>query len=509
MTHMNRRGDVAAVFYLLVVLSILSFSCVVKAQPSGARTVISQNLLNAAVAAEVPPLIQKFNGYTLPDLSGENQEGPIDVHWTLTDITLANPTVGALGVAFVAPANGEVAVENAAIVVNAAWSYYFWTGWKNSDHGTVQLTFSSVDVGIEVQASDVGGKGYITLVTDGLDLGDCSISLSGGASWLYDLFKSVIVDEIKNGASQAFNSGVPQAIAEANTKLQAQPMYKDEAEAGVGLNYMLTEQPAVTTAGYLTVSTMSAFYPISVGPSAQPPFEPSVTLPYIFNSQDIQVFLSDYTINSIGWALFEEGKLNYTIKPSDLPAADQKYLNTSEYKLLLSRLYRDFPNMEINLKVECETWPDIKISGSDGISFYLPVPIAWEVVQPNGTLAEAFVIGVDVYSQVTGYFNTSTNTIQGSLGDLSINITLVSSNIGTFSVGLISSIVNIAIKSTIIPKINDILQKGYPLPALPDGVTLQNPTLVVNDGYVSVGVDLAFAGEPLKTEKESRIHIQQ
>jgi len=59
------------------------------------------------------------------------------------------------------------------------------------------------------------------------------------------------------------------------------------------------------------------------------------------------------------------------------------------------------------------------------------------------------------------FFETVTNnSIQGSLGDLSINITLVSSNIGTFSVGLISSIVNVAIKSTVIPKINDILQKG-------------------------------------------------
>jgi len=70
----------------------------------------------------------------------------------------------------------------------------FQTGWKNSDSGTVQLTFSSVDVGVEVQASEVGSKGYLTLVTDGLDLGDCSISLSGGASWLYDLFKVPTVD---------------------------------------------------------------------------------------------------------------------------------------------------------------------------------------------------------------------------------------------------------------------------------------------------------------------------
>lgn len=46
---------------------------------------------------------------------------------------------------------------------------------------------------------------------------------------------------------------------------------------------------------------------------------------------------------------------------------------------------------------------------------------------------------------------------------------------------------------------------GYPLPALPDGVSLQNPTLVVNDGYVSVGLDLAFAG--LSSAAAAKIQI--
>jgi len=47
---------------------------------------------------------------------------------------------------------------------------------------------------------------------------------------------------------------------------------------------------------------------------------------------------------------------------------------------------------------------------------------------------------------------------------------------------------------------------GYPLPALPDGVSLQNPTLVVNDGYVSVGLDLAFAGVPAGTSAKININ---
>lgn len=127
-------------------------------------------------------------------------------------------------------------------ITNRRLAYYFWTGWKNSDHGTVTLSFTGIALVslsffltaqfammmmtpmmtnashsrfvLEFTVVVSNGAPQVVLQTSAINTGDCSISLSGGASWLYDLFKSIIVTEIQNGVKDAFNNDIP----EVNTK---------------------------------------------------------------------------------------------------------------------------------------------------------------------------------------------------------------------------------------------------------------------------------------------------
>jgi hypothetical protein len=293
------------------------------------------------------------------------------------------------------------------------------------------------------------------LVQDGIDLGDCSITLSGGASWLYDLFKSIIVKEITNGVESAFDTGIPQAIAQANTLLGSQSMVLQPPDIStfVGLDYNLTDQPNVPSAGFLTVSALGTFYPKNLDPIQFPPFEPSVTLPQIFNAQDAQVLVSDYALNSFGWAMWTAGALNRVITASEVPAAEQKYFNTEAYRFLLNRLYTAYPDTPLQISVSPLVWPSLNVSGSEGVVLSYTLPFTWSAVQTNGTIDPCFTIDVGLTADVSISFNTTANKIQGSLQTLSVNLTLAQSEIGTFSVDLISDIVNAALKSVILPKI--------------------------------------------------------
>lgn len=76
-------------------------------------------------------------------------------------------------------------------------------------------------------------------------------------------------------------------------------------------------------------------------------------------------------------------------------------------------------------------------------------------------------------------------TLIGNLTFLGVNFTLFSSNIGPFDVTILDKLINALFESGIVPAINDILKKGFPLPVVP-GLTFVNPNVAYNNHYLSV-----------------------
>lgn len=92
--------------------------------------------------------------------------------------------------------------------------------------------------------------------------------------------------------------------------------------------------------------------------------------------------------------------------------------------------------------------------------------------------------------------------LAGKINDLSPNVTLLWSDVGTIPVSLLSSGVK-ALIDTLVPIANSYLASGFPLPTFP-GLTLVNPKIGYGDHYMYMSSSLTY--KPLivgRTAKES------
>lgn len=81
------------------------------------------------------------------------------------------------------------------------------------------------------------------------------------------------------------------------------------------------------------------------------------------------------------------------------------------------------------------------------------------------------------------------------VGELSVDkllLKLKHSDIGNFSVESLQSIMNYVVPSAVLPKVNERLQKGFPLP-LPTHVQLLNLLLQSHQDFLLFGADVHYS----------------
>ena len=128
--------------------------------------------------------------------------------------------------------------------------------------------------------------------------------------------------------------------------------------------------------------------------SLSPPFT-LTTIPTQVNFDLIQLIISQYTYNSLGWALYEAGSLNFTIPLG----------TTNDFRLIIPSLYRAFPGDQLQAEIVGLTYPSITLSSASGLTFEFAPYMYWNVVQ-NGTSQNAFVLllEIEVVVDVCFYF---------------------------------------------------------------------------------------------------------
>jgi len=67
-------------------------------------------------------------------------------------------------------------------------------------------------------------------------------------------------------------------------------------------------------------------------------------IPDIPSLTDIQVMLSDYTLNSLSCAVYTGGLLNIVLNSTTAPKDFPIQFNTSVFSLILPQLYNAYPN---------------------------------------------------------------------------------------------------------------------------------------------------------------------
>lgn len=242
----------------------------------------------------------------------------------------------------------------------------------------------------------------------------------------------------------------------------------------------------------LTQSPDTAVFLAADNTDADPPFV-LTDLPSQVTNQTFQAVLSQYTVETLGWALWDAGSLNVTIP----------FGTTNDFRLLIPDLYRTFPDAPLEVTLACLAYPIVEFSASDGIEVNVAPYMYWNVLQSNGTEANAFTLIVETQAQLQLFFDET--SLHGNLAVPTLNLILESSNIGDFSLFSLNAAIQTVVNVVLVPAVNAVLGEGIPAPVIA-GFTFDDPAIVFLDdsyAYFSTGFQVPALNQTTAMQPKS------
>ncbi|EPY78321.1 lipopolysaccharide-binding protein precursor [Camelus ferus] len=206
------------------------------------------------------------------------------------------------------------------------------------------------------------------------------------------------------------------------------------------------------------------------------------------HSRMVYFAISDYAFNTASLAYHEVGYLNFSITDDMVPPNSNLRLTTKSFRAFAPRLARKYPNMNLELQGAMVSAPSLNFSPGN-ISSAPQMEVEAFVLLPNSIREPVFRLGVATNVSATLTFNTS--KITGFLEPRKIQVELKESKVGVFSVEMLEALLNYYILNTLYPKVNDKLEKGFPLPLLKQ-IELYDPVLQIHKDFLFLGANVQY-----------------
>ena len=463
---------------------------------TGVSGSVATPALGAVLTSVLPFVEAEVTSMSIPGTSG-SQDG---FDYELKDIHCSSFTIAASSVTSAPGAGLTIALGGMALQCSADWNFklHIWPH-KPSGSGTVDIsvTGTSATLGVLVTAAAL----HPQMQTSSVDFAVGSINLTFHGSildWLLNLFKGYIEDRIKSGLTSAFSTAIATVIAkQIDPALAAMPMAIPLSHAPPPYNtnevrFGLTDNPTFTAA-YMAVDLQGDVVPIA--DQRDPPIAPPALPPWTAASADyaVQLQLSSYTPESALYAFYTAGALSWLLPPADLPLG----LNTTAgYALIAPGLPAAYPGRPVEMNVSFASLPNITFSPS-GIAVAALLRLDWIVPPVNGSapvaafslLAQTDFSGAIVARAANGTAQPA--ALVASIAYINSTLTTLNSIVGPVNTPLLQALVDDVFAGVIVPIVNALIATGLPLPQI-DGVTLVNPAVIYNNGFVTVATNFTF-----------------
>jgi len=476
---------------LLLFTLLLCFTNIFCQSPGVILTMGNSSFANG-LSYQLPNLLTSyFENITIPEISGTTREFLLfEITYNLTQIFVESFTIGSVSIEFIT--NGlEINLYDVDCTATAQWSYVDQTLIiiHVAGSGNATMSFSGGTYQMQLLIEEKNGQPYLNLKKSDLELKNFNLELDAyAAPWFYDFFNFIISPIVKNEIESVTEGIIQQLIDDTNNVISKVPLVFPLIK-GIGFDWSLLEDFDTTSSpGFGTFFTAGYFVPLAK-PSLVPPFA-SNTLPSQVNFDLVQLIISQYTYNSLGWALYEAGSLNFTIPLG----------TTNDFRLIIPSLYRAFPDDQLKADIVGLTWPSITLSSASGLTFEFAPYMYWNVVQ-NGTLQNAFVLLLQIEAVVDLSFGNA-GLLHGKVTVPTFDMSLFSSNIGQFSLLQLEIAFNTLINVIILPTINILLSQGINLPPI-HGIELLNPQLEFGDGFMFIATSIQHVSNTTTVTSDS------
>ncbi|XP_018413171.1 PREDICTED: bactericidal permeability-increasing protein [Nanorana parkeri] len=420
----------------------------------------------------------------IPDFSGSAHSPVGKIKYSFYGMAIRNFQLPTSQISPVPNVGLKLSISGAFIEISGKWRVKAKLHISFSGGFDVKMQGLSISVGLQL-GSDGEGRPTIAPSDCSCHISGVSVHVSGKFGWLVDLFKH----NVENALRKAIEGQICPLVKNAITSklepiLQTLPVTA-KIDKVAAIDYSLTGPPPVTS-DCVDVQLKGEFFEMSH--RTPPPFSPpSLSLPSEHNLM-IYFGISDYLFNTAGFVYHSAGKLIFNVTDNMIPKDFSIRLNTSSFGTLIPQLSKMYPDMLMKLKISSNSAPFLDIKPGN-VTISPNMDIQAYVILPNASLAPAFLLNVT--TTALAKVAVSSGRIVGNLELSRIQMDLKHSDVGPFSVVILDAAVNYYLSHILLPQVNDILKKGYPLPML-DHLQLTDVVVEPRENFILFGADVHY-----------------
>lgn len=473
-------------FVLFVLAAVLVAAASTKV---GVKMTMNQYALNHIKDALLPVAERAALTANIPDMEETAHApviGKISVH--LKNIKINTLTVKNSSIIFASNNQLVVTLQGVHIDVHLGWHYREKSFPHVHDSGTASASTSNAggDV-VVVVGVDAHGHPTAQIAQGFISLGSLSISVHGGAKWLYQVLISVFHDKIVAAIQKGLNSALTGQIQSQLSRLLANVPTQHSLGNNLAIDYSIGR--IAIQNNLLTAGSAGEFFPKGSQPGKAP--GSPIAMPDSIVNKQVQIFLSSFTGESLGYAIMNSGLGHRTLNKDQVSSIAKQFFNTNFYSQYAPGIIKKFgANVDVQLYLGLHQTPNVIFKVGQKAEIKAGLELTVRVKTGSGSFNDAFTVLVN--TDVHGDVKVSNTVISGSLTDVTCtSATLVQTQVGSVDVNGINDLFQFAMSMSQ-DYINGILAKGAPLPAMP-GMKFLNPQVIYQDGYIVVATDISFS----------------
>nr|XP_055071342.1 bactericidal permeability-increasing protein-like [Misgurnus anguillicaudatus]XP_055071343.1 bactericidal permeability-increasing protein-like [Misgurnus anguillicaudatus] len=423
---------------------------------------------------------QKLKSTEIADVHGKLDILIGTVDYTLSNIWIRQSSMSDLVMEFVEGTGVSVMVSQLSLAVTGDWATHFGL---IHDGGSFDLAVHNININLLLLFSDdESGRLFISSVSCTDDVGGVDVTFHGGASVLFKPFDSKIRGIIVNTIREQICPTIKQVIDDVEMHLQEMPV-KVAVDQYIDLSIPLTSSPFVTNDN-IQLDIKGEFYSKN-SPSEPPFYAQDFDLQYT-DDYMISLGVSEFFINSAAFSYFSSGVFQINIKDDMIPKSLPIHLNTRQFSIFIPQLATLYPDTEMQVLLYASETPLFFFNPGE-LDLHVPASAKFSAVKQDGSLIPLFRLDVDGF--FSGNAQIENKRLTGAVKMNNLTLNLGSSEIGDFKTAPLEQAIKMAMSMFVLPKLNEKLKNGIPLPVLKD-FSLINTNMLIKNGFVIILTDV-------------------
>ncbi|XP_019734900.1 bactericidal permeability-increasing protein-like [Hippocampus comes] len=467
-------------------LSLLAFSQLTSSASPGVKVKLTDKGIEYGRQLGIASIQKKLRSITIPDISGTERVSVIGkVQYSLSNMQTVAAGLPSSTVDLVPGTSVRLSIGNAFINMKGNWRVKYRRILKDSGSFDLSVTGLSISSVVAVK-SDETGRPQVSNVDCTATVGTVNIKFHGGASWLYNLFRSFINKALSNALQKKICPLVADAVTDLNPQLKTLNVLA-QVDKYAEIEYSMVADPTIVKSS-IGLSLKGEFY--NIEKKQETPFPAAVFSLPTEDKKMLYLGVSAFTANSAAFVYHTAGALSLYITDDMIPQSSPFRLNTRTFGGFIPQIAKSFPCLLMKLLVKTAETPIVTVE-SNNATIQATSTVTAYAIQANGTLSPLFVLNME--TSVSASVFVSGMMLTGKVTLNKMELTLGTSYVGDFQVKSLDNILNLVLKMVVIPKVNVQLAKGYPLPTI-GKMKLVNPDLQILKDYILIGTDVQFTG---------------